>query len=352
MIRNKILLIVASLLISSLLIACSHNLDKTVTTLNPYPSNKTEDIKPINNSKLVDNTKNESSEDVPKKSSTASANAEATIANTTSTNAEAPNPNTPSGKPSAAKPKITSTNAATVPKEVTNIGNLSSKKIEWSWAYSPKSSAALLTKYNGYAFGDTLQKNIYLTFDEGYEYGYTASILDTLKANNVQATFFVTSSYVTGSFNGVKDSDLISRMSKEGHIIGNHSVHHNSMPSITDEHAFDAELTGVENAVAKIPGAKVSKFFRPPMGDFSELSLYYTQKLGYKTIFFSLAYKDYDVNNQPSPETSKNFLLTSTKPGMICLLHAESKTNAEILDSLIKEWKNEGYTFKTLNELP
>ena len=96
----------------------------------------------------------------------------------------------------------------------------------------------------------------------------------------------------------------------------------------------------------------MSNFFRPPMGDFSELSLYYTQKLGYKSIFFALAYLDYDTSNQPNPDTAKASLLKSTRPGMICLLHAVSKTNAQILDSLIKEWKNEGYEFKTLNELP
>ncbi|MFL0268468.1 polysaccharide deacetylase family protein [Candidatus Clostridium radicumherbarum] len=333
--RNKMFIIIASILIPSFLIGCNHNSNQTVSTLNQYSINKSTDInKPIDNSKLVDNTKNEQSEATTERPNTTSANAalEKPVAS----------------ENSASTPKeISST-----PKEITDVKGLSSKKIEWSWAYSPKSSAALLTKYQGYAFGDTSQKFIYLTFDEGYENGYTASILNTLKENDVQATFFVTLPYVTGSFNGIKDSDLVSRMSNEGHIIGNHSVHHKSMPSITDEIQFDAEFTGVESAVAKIPGAKVSKFFRPPMGDFSELSLYYTQKLGYKTIFFSLAYKDYDVNNQPDKETAKHFLLASTKPGMICLLHAESRTNAEILDSLIKEWKNEGYTFKTLNELP
>jgi peptidoglycan-N-acetylmuramic acid deacetylase len=332
---HKIYIITASILIPSFLIGCNHNSNQTVTTLNQYSTNKSADInRPIDNSKLVDNTKKEQSE------------ATSEILNNNSGNAALEKP--VSAENSSSLPKKNSS----APMEITSVKNLSSKKIEWSWAYSPKSSAALLTKYQGYAFGDTSQKIIYLTFDEGYENGYTASILNTLKANDVQATFFVTLPYVTGSFNGIKDSDLISRMSKEGHVIGNHSVHHKSMPSITDEMQFDAEFTGVENAVAKIPGAKVSKFFRPPMGDFSELSLYYTQKLGYKTIFFSLAYKDYDVNNQPDKETAKHFLLASTKPGMICLLHAESNTNAEILDSLIKEWKNEGYTFKTINELP
>jgi len=233
-----------------------------------------------------------------------------------------------------------------------DVATLSNKKIGWSWMYSPRDSAALLAKYQGYAFGDKTKKIIYLTFDEGYENGYTASILDTLKANNVKAAFFVTSPYVTGSFNGAPDLPLVKRMMDEGHIIGNHSVNHKSMPSITDETAFDYEITGNERTVDSIPGLKMSKFFRPPMGEFSELALYYTQKLGYKSIFFSLAHVDFTPTNQPDPATAKANLLKETKPGMICLLHALSKTNAQILDSLIKEWKNEGYEFKTLNDLP
>ena len=232
-----------------------------------------------------------------------------------------------------------------------NTSSLSTKAIEWSWLYSSRDSATLLSKYKGYGFGDTSKKIIYLTFDEGYENGYTSSILDTLKANNVHATFFVTKPFVTGSFKGVPDSDLLKRMSNEGHIIGNHSVQHKSMPTFTTEAAFNAEITGVEDAVNSVPGCKMSKYFRPPEGTFSELSLYYTQKLGYKSIFFSLAYQDYNVDNQPDPESSKVTLLKNTRDGTICLLHAVSKTNATILDSLIKEWKNRGYEFKTLDDL-
>ncbi|MBU3091962.1 polysaccharide deacetylase family protein [Clostridium sp. CF011] len=242
------------------------------------------------------------------------------------------------------------TNSKSTLKE--NSPNLQTKTINWSWAYSPRENSTLLSKYHAYAFGETSKKVIYLTFDEGYENGYTASILDTLKANNVKAAFFVTKPYVTGSFNGAKDIDLVKRMMNEGHIIGNHSVHHKSMPSITNEMDFNSEITENETTVNNIPGLKMSKFFRPPMGDFSELSLYYTQKLGYKSVFFTLAYKDYEPKDQPNPETAKKNLLKQTKPGMICLLHAVSETNTKILDSLIKEWKSQGYEFKTLNDLP
>ncbi|WP_242851532.1 polysaccharide deacetylase family protein [Clostridium sp. DMHC 10] len=177
-------------------------------------------------------------------------------------------------------------------------------------------------------------------------------MLDTLKKNDVHVTFFVTKPFVTGSFKGVADADLLKRMIKEGHLIGNHSVHHKSMPTFTNETTFDAEITGVEKAVNSIPGCKMSKYFRPPEGTFSELSLYYTQKLGYKSIFFTLAHEDYNADKQPDPEAAKKMLLKNTRGGMICLLHAMSKTNANILDSLIKEWKNRGYVFKTLDDLP
>jgi len=237
------------------------------------------------------------------------------------------------------------------PIEVPNVLSLQTKKITWSWKYSPKTNKALLSRYQGYAFGDITSKVIYLTFDEGYENGYTTSILDTLKANNVQAAFFVTQPFVTGSFKGVKNLDLVKRIFDEGNLICNHSVHHKSMPGFINESTFNTELTGVESTVNNIPGIKMSKFFRPPMGDFSELSLYYTQKLGYRTIFFAFGYNDWDPKNQPNLVIAKQEILKETKPGMICLLHPESKTNALILDSLIKEWKSEGYIFKTLNEL-
>jgi len=259
--------------------------------------------------------------------------------------------NPPADKKLTEAPKSVSKPETFTPLELPDTKGLSTKAIPWSWLYSSRDSATLLSKYKGYGFGDTSKKIIYLTFDEGYENGYTPSILDTLRANNVHATFFVTKPYVTGSYNGVSDAELLKRMSNEGHIIGNHSVQHKSMATFTSETAFNAEIIGVEDAVNNIPGCKMSKYFRPPEGTFSELSLYYTQKLGYKSMFFSLAYQDYNIDNQPDPESSKATLLKNTRDGTICLLHAVSKTNATILDSLIKEWKNRGYEFKSLDDI-
>lgn len=227
---------------------------------------------------------------------------------------------------------------------------------EHSWYFLPEKdekpsraepeSLELLKKYNGYYLGDTKNKYIYLTFDEGYENGYTDKILDILKSNNVKAAFFVTVPYIKSNVG------LVKRMADEGNLVCNHSNTHPSMAKITDEKKFAWEIKSTEETYKEKTGYEMSKFFRPPMGKYSELSLEYTKKLGYKTIFWSLAYRDWLKDDQPNPERSKTLLLKRTHPGGIYLLHAVSKTNADILDSLIKDWKAKGYEFKTLNDLP
>lgn len=239
-------------------------------------------------------------------------------------------------------------------KIIINDSTLSTKEHNWYFLPSkdeqPSSAEPqgieLLAKYKGYYLGDTTHKYIYLTFDEGYENNFTPSILDTLKKNKIKAAFFVTVPYIKAN------KELVKRMADEGHLVCNHSNTHSNMAKITDEEKFKWELTSTEEAYKEATGYKMSKFFRPPMGRYSELALYYTEKLGYKTIFWSLAHKDWLKDNQPSCEKSKQLLLKRTHPGGIYLLHAVSKTNTEILDSLISEWKERGYEFKTLNELP
>jgi peptidoglycan-N-acetylmuramic acid deacetylase len=235
-----------------------------------------------------------------------------------------------------------------------NTTDINSK--EYNWYFLPKgdekpsgaeeNSINLLKKYNGYYLGKTNHKYIYLTFDEGYENGYTGKILDVLKSNNVKAAFFVTVPYIKSNV------DLVKRMADEGNLVCNHSNTHPSMARITDEKKFAWELKSTEDAYKNATGYEMSKYFRPPMGKYSELSLNYTKKLGYKTVFWSLAYRDWLKDDQPNPESAKKLLLKRTHPGGIYLLHAVSKTNAGILDSLIKEWKSKGYEFKTLNDLP
>lgn len=203
-----------------------------------------------------------------------------------------------------------------------------------------------LKEFNGYYLGDTSKKVIYLTFDEGYENGYSSKILDILKENDVKAAFFVTTPYIKAN------KDLIKRMVDEGHIVGNHSTTHPSMPTVTDINKFNDEILTCAETFKEVTGKDMPKFFRPPMGEYSETSLKRTNDLGYKTIFWSFAYKDWDKNNQPSPDYAKETILKRTHNGAIMLLHAVSKTNTEVLDDVIKEWKNQGYTFKTLEDLP
>ena len=186
-------------------------------------------------------------------------------------------------------------------------------------------------------------KSLYLTFDEGYENGYTSKILDVLKEKNVKAIFFVTSHYLTNS------PDLVKRMVDEGHIVANHTNHHYSMPSVTySSEAFNKELTDVENQFKKLTGKDMIKFFRPPMGQYSQKSLSMTKDLGYETVFWSFAYGDYEPSNQPSQPYAKKHILGHLHDGAILLLHAVSKTNTEILADVIDEARSSGYEFYLL----
>lgn len=211
---------------------------------------------------------------------------------------------------------------------------------------APKESKSFIKNYNSYYLGDTSSKIIYLTFDEGYENGFTPKILDVLKNNNVPAAFFVVKPYIK------QNPDLIKRMVDEGHLVCNHSTTHPSMASITNKDKFNKEFSNVEEEYKNLIGEDIPKFFRPPMGKYSEASLKQTQDLGYKSIFWSFAYHDWDIKNQPEKTKAKETILKRTHNGGIILLHAVSKTNTEILDDVIKEWKSMGYEIKPLTELP
>lgn len=213
-------------------------------------------------------------------------------------------------------------------------------------AEGPKESVSFLKENSAYYLGDTSSKVIYLTFDEGYENGNTGKILDTLKELKVPAAFFVVKPYID------KEPELIKRMVNEGHIVGNHSVHHPSMAQIHDKEKFKAELTGVEDAYKELVGQDMPKFFRPPMGKYSKESLQMTKELGYKTIFWSFAYKDWLIHNQPSEDYAMNKIGKGGHSGCIMLLHAVSSTNAKILSTIIKNLQADGYEFKSLNDLP
>lgn len=190
-------------------------------------------------------------------------------------------------------------------------------------------------KYDAYFIGSDSAKKIYLTFDEGYENGYTEKILDVLKRKNAHAVFFVTKDYV-------KSNDkLIKRMISEGHVIGNHSWSHPSMPELTSEKAKQ-EITKLHDYVQKNFNYTMT-LFRPPMGEFSEKSLAVTKQAGYKSVFWSFAYKDWVTDSQPDRNEALSKVIKCMHPGAIYLLHAVSKTNTKILSDFIDKARQEGY---------
>lgn len=206
-------------------------------------------------------------------------------------------------------------------------------------------STEFLRQYDAWYAGGADKKVIYLTFDAGYENGYTPSILDTLKKHQAKAAFFVVGNYIETS------PDLVKRMVAEGHIVGNHTYHHPDMSKISDLSAFRQETESLEKLFKETTGLDMPKFYRPPQGKYSEQNLKNAKELGYKTIFWSLAYVDWYVDNQPSREEAFSKLLPRIHPGAVVLLHSTSKTNADILDELLTKWKQAGYTFGTLQDL-
>lgn len=204
-----------------------------------------------------------------------------------------------------------------------------------------------INDYNGYYLDRKVEqedKVVYLTFDCGYENGFTPSILDTLAEKNVKAMFFLTKSFVTSN------PEYVKRMKEEGHLIGNHTVRHLSSPSLTPEE-LQEELREVENAVLEQTGYSLDPFFRPPMGAYSERTLKVAQDMGYSTIFWSIAYYDYNVNDQPGKEYVLDHFNTYYHNGAIVLMHNTSQSNAEALGEVIDLWHEQGYRFATLTEL-
>ena len=232
----------------------------------------------------------------------------------------------------------------------TSVGSTNSKTIGWGIKRANNNmqpdvgaeNKKMLEENNGICLGKDNEKIIYLTFDEGYEAGYTEKILDILKENDTKATFFITSHYLNTA------SELVERMIAEGHTIGNHTVNHKSLPSINDDE-IEKELMKLHQAVYEKFNYEM-KFMRPPKGEFNERTLNKTSQLGYKTVMWSFAYFDWDEKKQPSVEESKKMIIKNFHCGEVMLLHPNSKTNSEVLDSIIKEAKNQGYQFKLIDE--
>ena len=202
-----------------------------------------------------------------------------------------------------------------------------------------------LRRYGAAYLGDPEEKVLYLTFDAGYENGYTEKILDVLKKEQVPAAFFLVGHYIE------KNADLVRRMVAEGHTVGNHTMHHPDMSAIGEKTAFARELQDLEDLYRRTTGEELPRYYRPPKGVYSEANLAMAQELGYKTVFWSLAYVDWQNDAQPSRETAFDKLIPRTHNGAVVLLHSTSRTNGEILEELIGKWKDMGYRFGALEEL-
>lgn len=233
------------------------------------------------------------------------------------------------------------------------------KNEEFSWYcvrnkehLQPKADAnmSFIEKYNGYYVdknhpSTSEEKVIYLTFDAGYENGNIERILNVLKEQNVPAAFFVLENLIS------KNPELILRMDAEGHTVCNHTSSHKAITKYEDINALKSELEGLEAQYKALTGNDMKKYFRPPEGRFDQRSMSFLNELGYKTVFWSFAYADWDNNKQISEEAAKQKIFENIHNGEIMLLHPTSATNANILSDVISKLRAEGYRFGTLDEL-
>jgi len=221
-----------------------------------------------------------------------------------------------------------------------------------SWYYTPNSShdvpavpsdaEALLEKYGG-RFTGPGKGLVYLTFDQGYENGNTPAILDALARNGVKATFFVTGSYVKSN------PELVRRIAEEGHVVGNHTMSHPSLPGLVDDRAaFEAELAETARLYREVTGREMAHVMRPPMGEYSARSLWLTHELGYESVFWGFAHRDWIVDDQPPVDVTVQRILGGSHPGAIFLLHGVSSSDTQALDAAIEGLRAQGYGFGML----
>lgn len=206
-----------------------------------------------------------------------------------------------------------------------------------------------IREYDAYYIDDKCsdnakEKKLYLTFDAGYENGNLEKILNVLKEEKVPAAFFILDNLI------LKNTDLVCRMAEEGHLVCNHTKNHKDLSAASEEE-IAKNLTALEKIYEEKTGREMAKYFRFPEGKYSVESLKILQKLGYKTIFWSFAYDDWDNGRQPDPKRAIKKVLDNTHNGAVILFHPNSSTNAEILPTLIAEWRKMGYSFGTLDEL-
>ncbi len=227
------------------------------------------------------------------------------------------------------------------------------KSVDWGLGHNTKHKTPngeapyhgfSLKKYDAFYHGSTKQKTIYLTFDCGYENGNTKKILKILKKNHVKAIFFVTKDYIEES------PKLVKRMKKQGHLVGSHTSTHPRLSGCSEK-KIRKELQGVEKTMLKKTGYALDKFIRPPEGNYSIRALQILQKLGYNTIFWSLAWYDYNVNDQPSVSYVLGRFKKYYHKGMLPLMHVVSRADTRALPKIISYMKSKGYTFGTVDTI-
>lgn len=218
-------------------------------------------------------------------------------------------------------------------------------KVKGSKPSIPKKTQELFEKYDTYYMDPREEKVLYLTFDEGYENGYTAPILDTLKKCEVPAAFFITGSYLD------REQDLVKRMVEEGHIVGNHTENHPNLHKLSDPEKMRAELTELDEKFYNLFGQHM-KYMRPPEGEYSERVLALAKDAGYKTMLWSFAYKDWLRDDVRGSQYAFDSITPYLHSGCIILLHAVSQDNSDALEDIINYAKEAGYVFKSLDDLP
>ena len=232
---------------------------------------------------------------------------------------------------------------------VSEYNGISEKSENWGLGFGksgekPTGNATIaeMKKYNAYYMAEGDEKVLYLTFDCGYENGNTEPILDALKKHNVQATFFVVGHFLESA------PDIVKRMVEDGHTVGNHTYHHPDMSKISDTASFQKEMNDVVTLFKETTGTDMAMYYRPPQGKYNTTNLQMAKDMGYSTFFWSLAYVDWNQDDQPSHEEALVKLTKRVHPGAIVLLHSTSKTNGEVMDEILSKWEEMGYTFRTL----
>ena len=231
----------------------------------------------------------------------------------------------------------------------TEASTLSNELLAWGFTRGKNheqssldgASYKVIKDYDGIAIGAKDSNKVYLTFDCGYEAGYTEKILDVLKEKNVKAVFFITGHYLNTA------SDIVKRMIEEGHIVGNHTVNHKCLPNLTDDEVRN-EIMNLHKGVYEKFGYEM-KYFRPPKGEFSSRVISIAKDLGYTTVMWSSAYDDWDREKQGREEYGKKKIIDNIHNGCVLLLHATSKDNSEILGDVIDAIKNMEYEFESIN---